>query len=107
MIEANEPKANESAIRQAKRIYVHVPVEIVVDSDGAKISYPASTVDFSTHGARVRTNIALVPGEHVSFIWHGAMPQSLQGQVVWSAPSQPEQPREAGLQFAQPLQIAA
>jgi len=100
-------ESTESPIRQAKRIYVRVPVEIIVDSEGAKISYPASTVDFSTHGARVRTNIALVPGEHVSFIWHGAMPQSLQSQVVWSAPGHPEEAREVGLEFAQPLQIAA
>lgn len=100
-------ESTETATRRSDRIYVRVPVEIVVDSEGSRISYSASTVDFSTHGARVQTKIALVPGERVSFIWHGAKPQQLLSQVVWSAPGRPEQWREAGLQFLEPLQIAA
>lgn len=98
---------NDTATRRSDRIYVRMPVEIVVDSDGTKISYPAATVDFSTLGARIKTKIALVPGEQVGFIWHGATPRQLPSQVVWSAPGRPEEWREAGLQFLQPLQVAA
>lgn len=99
--------ATESAKRRSDRIYVRMPVEIVVDSEGSRIAYPASTVDLSTLGARVQTKVALVPGEQVSFIWRGATPQSLPSQVIWSTPGRSEQWREAGLQFLQPLQVAA
>jgi hypothetical protein len=100
-------QTTETATRRSDRIYVRMPVEIVVNSEGAKISHAASTVDLSTLGARVQTRVALVPGEQVSFIWHGATPQQLPSQVVWSAPGHSEQWREAGLQFLQPLQVAA
>ena len=96
-----------SFTRRSDRIYIRVPVEIMVDFEGAKISYPASTVDFSTLGARVQTTIALVPGENVNFIWRGAKSQSVPSQVIWSAHGRPEQSREAGLQFLQPLQEPA
>lgn len=97
----------EAATRRSERIYVRMPAEIVVDSDGTKTSHPATTVDFSTLGARVQTRIALVPGEQVCFIWRGATPQQLPSQVVWSAAGHLEQWREAGLQFLQPLQVPA
>jgi len=93
--------------RCCDRLNVRMPVEIVVEADGAKIAYPASTVDFTRYGARVQTKVALVPGEQVSFIWHGLIPQALQGTVVWAAPGQPSQLREAGLKFLQPLPTGA
>jgi len=100
-------QATETSTRRSDRIYVRMPVEIVVDSQGNKVSHAAATVDFSTHGARVQTKAALVLGEQVRFIWSGAKPLQLQSRVVWSAPGRPEQWAEAGLQFLEPLPIAA
>lgn len=93
----------ESATRASSRIYVRVPVEIAVDSNGTTTSYPASTVDFSTLGARVQTELPLAPGARVNFIWRGPAPRSLPSQVVWSAPAHLDQGHEAGLRFLEPL----
>jgi hypothetical protein len=99
------PQATETAVRRSARIFVRMPVEIVVDSETTHMAYPASTVDLSAHGARVQTKIALVPGERINFVWRGATPQRVPSQVVWSAQGQPEQWREAGLQFLEPIQV--
>jgi len=98
---------NETAVRRSNRIFVQVPVEIVLDSTGRTIAYAASTVDLSTLGARVQTQAALVAGQHVSLIWAGAAPRRLRSQVVWSAPKHADRLREAGLRFLEPFQAAA
>ena len=99
-------EATQTPTHRSDRIYVRMPVEIVVGSQGNQISHAATTVNFSTHGARVQTKVALVPGEQADFIWHGAKPQQLQCRVVWSAPGRLEQWQEAGLQFVEPLRVA-
>ena len=93
----------ESAIRASSRIYVQVPVEIAVDSNGTTKSYAASTLDFSDLGARVETKSPLVPGARVNFIWNGLEPRSVPSQVVWSAPAHRDQGHQAGLRFLEPL----
>ena len=100
-------QATKTAVRRSARIYVRMPVEIVIDSEANQTAYPASTVELSTHGVRVQTEVALVPGEHVNFIWRGATPRQVPSQVVWSSQGQTERWREAGLQFLEPLQVAA
>jgi PilZ domain len=96
-----------AAIRRSARIFVHVPAEIVVDSEGTHVSYPAATVELSAHGARVQTNVALVPGERVGFIWRGATPRQFPCQVVWSGQAQSDRSPEAGLEFLEPIQASA
>jgi hypothetical protein len=93
----------ESAIRASGRIYVRVPVEIAVDSNGTTTSYSGSTVDFSSLGARVETDSPLVPGACVNFIWTGLAPRSVPSQVVWSAPAHLDRGHQAGLRFLEPL----
>jgi len=100
-------ETNETAVRRSGRIFVQVPVEIVLDSTGRTVAYAASTVDFSTLGARVQTRAALVAGQHVSLIWAGAAPRRLLSQVVWCAAGRADRFREAGLQFLEPFQVAA
>jgi len=100
-------QATVNAVRRSARIYVRMPVEIVVDSETHQIAHPASTVELSVHGVRVQTRVALVPGEHVNFIWRGATPRRVPSQVVWSAPGQSDHLGEAGLQFLEPLLVAA
>jgi hypothetical protein len=96
---------NESAIRASGRIYVRVPVEIAVDSNGTTTSYAASTVDFSALGARVQTDSPLAPGARVNIIWTGPAPRSVPSQVVWSAPAHLDQGHQAGLRFLEPLPV--
>lgn len=100
-------QATDAAIRRSPRIFVRMPVEIVVDSEENQTAHPASTVELSVHGARVQTNVALVPGERVNFIWRGATPRQFPCQVVWSAQGQPEQSPEVGLEFLEPIQVGA
>ena len=96
---------NESAIRASSRIYVRVPIEIAVDSNGTTTSYAASTVDFSALGARVQTDSPLAPGERVNIIWTGPASRSVPSQVVWSAPAHLDQGHQAGLRFLEPLPV--
>ena len=91
--------------RRSPRIFVHCSVDVVAASKEANNFGPATTVDFSNLGARVQTKIALVPGDSVNVIWHGATPRSFPCQVRWSSPARPEQWHEAGLQFLNPLPI--
>jgi hypothetical protein len=93
----------ESAIRASSRIYVRVPVEIAVDSHGTTTSYAASTLDFSSLGARVQTDSPLAPGARVNVIWTGPEPRSVPSQVVWSAPANLDRGHQAGLRFLEPL----
>ena len=93
----------ESAIRASSRIYVRVPVEIAVDSHGTTTSYAASTLDFSSLGARVQTDSPLAPGARVNVIWTGPEPRSVPSQVIWSAPAHRDQGHQAGLRFLEPL----
>lgn len=94
---------NPSATRASSRIYVRVPVEITVDSNGTTTSYAASTVDFSALGARVETDSPLAPGARVNFIWTSPAQRSVPSLVVWSAPAHLDQGHQAGLRFLEPL----
>jgi len=98
---------SESATRRSDRIYVRMAVEIAVNSNGAIMSYAASTLDISNLGARVQTRVLLAPGERVDLIWHDPASRSLPSQVIWSAPARLERGHEVGLQFLQPLPVGA
>jgi hypothetical protein len=97
----------ESTTRRSERIYIRMLIEVTIDSEGSLRYYPASTIDFSPLGARVQTEIALLPGSRVNFIWRGATPQSFPSEVIWSAQGRMEQGHEAGLQFLQPIALNA
>ena len=95
-----------STARRSDRIYVQMPVNIVVESDGAAISHPATTVDFSDRGARVQTSAALVQGAQIQLILSGRKYPPLPSRVVWMGHARPNQPQEAGLEFLQQLQVS-
>jgi hypothetical protein len=100
-------QATGGANRRSPRIFVRCSVDVVAGSQGANNFGPAATVDFSNFGARVQTRVALVPGDRVNLIWHGATPRSFPSQVRWSSPARSEQWHEAGLQFLNPLPVTA
>jgi len=93
--------------RRADRIYVRMPINIVVESQGAPVSHVATTVDFSVCGARVQTDAALVQGEQVQFILSGRKHPPLPSRVAWAKQPRPHQLQEAGLEFLQPLQLSS
>ena len=97
------PTSNESNRRRSQRIYVNMPISLVVDFEGTDVSHEMTTVDFSTLGIRVRSSIAMVPGEHVGCVvpgWRTAVPS----RVIWSAPARAQQQRETGIEFLKPFQ---
>ena len=99
------PTSNESS-RRSQRIYVNMPIRVVVDFEGTDVAHEMTSVDFSTLGIRVRSSIAMVPGEHVGCVvpgWQAAVP----GRVIWSAPARAQQQRETGIEFLKPFQTRA
>src|ERR1700674_1151876 len=88
--------------RRAQRIYVMMPVSVIVDFQGTPVAYEMTTVDFSILGVRVRGHIALVPGEHVECIVVGSH-DAVPSRVIWAAPARPQQKRESGIEFLQPF----
>jgi len=97
----------ESAHRRSNRIYVRMPATIVVDSQGTRVPYEATTIDFSALGARVRLNVALIPGERVEFVLAGKPQGPFLSEVVWAAQACSEQGRDVGLEFLRPLAAAS
>jgi len=88
--------------RRTQRIYVKMPVSVIVDFQGTPVAYEMTTVDFSIRGVRVQGHIALVPGEHVECVVVGSH-DPVPSRVVWAAPAGPRQKRESGIEFLQPI----
>jgi hypothetical protein len=88
--------------RRTKRIYVKIPVSVIVNFQGTPVAYEMISVDISLRGVRVRGKIPLVPGEHVKCVVAGSHDQ-VPSRVVWSASAGPQQKRESGIEFLQPI----
>jgi hypothetical protein len=69
--------------RRWERQSAEIPVRLVLKADHFKADDSAIAVDISLHGARVRTNLALVPGEWVGVIHKGKFPYAIPSRVVW------------------------
>jgi hypothetical protein len=59
----------------------------------------AITVDVSPHGARILTNLALIPGQTLEITCYKAINRSLSARVVWVSVDGPDRPVEVGLEF--------
>ncbi|MGH9451750.1 MAG: PilZ domain-containing protein [Terriglobia bacterium] len=93
----------KTVCRRCERIHVRMPVALVVGSQPAELPSKATTIDFSPLGLRVRSNIALAPGERVGLILSDTPSQPLFCRVVWAGEPGPSGNRDAGLEFSQPL----
>jgi hypothetical protein len=71
----------------------------VLKADHFKADNSAITVDISLHGAEVRTNLALVPGEWVGVVPKGEFPHAIPTHVVWVREDEASRWTFAGLEF--------
>lgn len=78
-------------LRRWERQPATVPIGLAMKTDTGltlkanhyKTDDSALTVDISLHGVRVRTVLALVPGEWVGVVPKGEFPYAVQARVVW------------------------
>lgn len=92
-----------SDARRCGRIRVKMPIEIVAESQGAEVSYKATTLDFSPLGARIRGSMASLSADRVQFVPSKESRQSWPCRVVWMAAADSAQSREVGLEFLRSL----
>jgi hypothetical protein len=84
---------------RSQRIPATVPIRLVVVSDDFSIEREASTVDLSLRGVRVRTPLALLPGDTVGIIPRGVPRHAIPARVVWTQRTGTDQWSLAGLEF--------
>ena len=76
-----------------------------VDHEREQGGSDACTVDVSTLGARIRSELALTPGQMVEVVpVNGA--ESVAARVVWVGNPASELQGQAGLEFLDPFNIA-
>jgi hypothetical protein len=59
----------------------------------------AVTLDVSPHGARILTNLVLVPGQTIEITCYKAINRSMSCRVVWVSMDGSDRPVEVGLEF--------
>jgi hypothetical protein len=85
--------------RRWERQPASIPISLVLKADHFKADNSAITVDISLHGAEVRTNLALVPGEWVGVVPKGEFPHAIPTHVVWVREDEASRWTFAGLEF--------
>jgi hypothetical protein len=85
--------------RRWERQPATIPISLVLKADHFKADNSAITVDISLHGAEVRTNLALVPGEWVGVVPKGEFPHAIPTHVVWVREDEASRWTFAGLEF--------
>ena len=89
--------------RRWERQPTTIPISLVLKADHFKADDSAITVDISLRGARVRTKLALVPGEWVGFVAKGEFPHAIPSRVVWVREDESSHWTFAGLEFLDAL----
>ena len=87
---------------RSERIPARIPIRLVVVSDDFSVEREASTVDVSGRGVRVRTPLALLPGDTVGVISCGAYRRAIPARVVWTQHAGTDQWSVAGLEYLPP-----
>ena len=85
--------------RRWERQKAVTPIRLVLDPAHFKSDDSAITLDISLCGARVRTNLTLVPGEWVGFIPQKDFPHAIPTRVVWAREDEVSHWTFAGLEF--------
>ncbi len=93
----------QSLPRRSDRIFVRLPITLLVDSETEKIAQDAFTVDLSQLGVRVRTELALSPGQAVDVFPNRGLRHPIPSRVIWVGEQRTLQEREAGLEFLKPI----
>ncbi|HEV2383034.1 MAG TPA: PilZ domain-containing protein [Terriglobia bacterium] len=94
---------DQPARRRSARIHVRIPIEIVAQSEGAEVSYKATTVDFSPLGARIRGSMAFLSGGRVKLVAGQESSESWPCRVAWMAAIENAGNSEVGLEFLRHL----
>lgn len=80
-----------------------IPISLVLKPEEFKSDESAVTLDISLRGARVRTKLALVPGEWVGVVAKGEFPHAIPTRVVWVQEEESTHWTLAGLEFINTL----
>jgi hypothetical protein len=97
------PLGTQSLPRRSDRIFVRLPVTLLVDSDQERVAQDAFTVDLSQLGVRVRTDLSLAPGQSVDVFPNRGLKHPIPSRVIWVGEHGAPQHGEAGLEFLRPL----
>ncbi len=93
--------------RRVERVPSIMPVTLRIISGGEVVKRIASTVDVSQHGFRIRTTMALRPGQTLDIFPPRDKPSALVGRVVWVRAAASAQTTEAGIEFLDVAPAAA
>ena len=87
--------------RQYERTQIEKRIRLATAPKDMGSYHDAVTIDLTTHGARIRSNVTLTPGEAVEIIGESAanFPYDVHSQVVWMSKAL----GEAGLRFIEPV----
>ena len=96
-----EPSSAE--LRRSQRIPTTVPIRLEVEAEGFRVEREASTVDLSLRGIRVRTPLALLPGDTVGVIPKRDFQHAIRARVVWVRRAWTDLWSIAGLEFLENL----
>ena len=92
-------------LRRSQRIPATYPVRLMVESESFSVEREATTVDVSLRGVRVRTPLALLPGDTVGIILGGNSRRTIPARVVWARRAWTDLWSIAGLEFLETLPV--
>jgi len=91
--------------RRSPRFRETNPLRLAIASEDYRAEYDAITTDHSLHGARIRTNISVSPGEIVEIIPEGDPELRITARVVWMRGAEPNVSYFEGLEFLKPMTV--
>lgn len=95
--------ASSSHIRRSRRVSATIPISLLMEREDSKTEHGATTVDLSRYGVRVRTALALFPGQMVGVVPSRDSGQVIPTRVVWVQQAESGHGSLAGLEFLNPL----
>lgn len=93
------PMDHRANPRRWDRQPASIPISLVLKPEEFRTDESATTLDISLRGARVRTKLALVPGEWVGVVAKGEFPHAIPTRVVWAREEESTHWVLAGLEF--------
>ncbi len=94
-------KDRETMTRHFDRSCTELPLELVATSGVVKIRQPASSIDVSKGGLKVRTRPVLVPGQQFEVFLRGVIKHYAVCKVVWAHTRGRNLPSVAGLEIVE------
>ncbi len=97
------PTESKQPTRSFKRRPAEIPVLLSVGEKAPEVPRPASVVDVSFMGMRVRAEADLKPGQKVNVTCMTGPVVAVPGKVVWVGRPGSEAEGQAGLRYINPL----